>query len=83
MYFPSFILTHVNKQSRFLYVVMICMDANFHLKEQEVSSWSRDPGFGLDWGYWCKQDEFRRYVASKTNAADEVRVPPLNSIFYC
>lgn len=42
------------------------MDANFHLKNQMVSSYSRDPGLGIGWGYFVPKDPYDKFVLNHT-----------------
>ncbi len=42
------------------------MDANFWLKNQMVSSYSRDPGLGIGWGYFVPRAPFEGYVIDHT-----------------
>ncbi|PBK63572.1 hypothetical protein ARMSODRAFT_1023775 [Armillaria solidipes] len=51
---------------RFLYILIVCMDANFCLKNQMVSSYSRDPGLGIGWGYFVPWESFDKYVLNHT-----------------
>ncbi|KAH9484782.1 hypothetical protein JR316_0001684 [Psilocybe cubensis] len=55
---------------RFLYAVMICLDANFRLKNQMVSNYSQDPGLGLGLAYMIHRDKYEKYVKSKANEKD-------------
>ncbi|PBK63848.1 hypothetical protein ARMSODRAFT_990134 [Armillaria solidipes] len=55
---------------QFLYVVILCMDANFRLKNQIVSSFSRDPGLGIGWAYFVPKEDFDRYIRSHTSDED-------------
>ncbi|PBK81491.1 hypothetical protein ARMGADRAFT_1048805 [Armillaria gallica] len=55
---------------RFLYVLMLCMDANFHLKNQMVSSYSRDLGLGIRWGYFVLRDPYDKFVLNHMSDED-------------
>lgn len=55
--------------NRFLYRAMIAMDANFRLKNQLVSSWTRDPGMGIGCAYFVERKGYERYI--KTRMHDE------------
>ncbi|PBK59169.1 hypothetical protein ARMSODRAFT_983262 [Armillaria solidipes] len=57
-------------EMQFLYVLLICMDANFRLKNQMVSSYSRDPGLGIGWGYFVPRAPFETYVLNHTSDED-------------
>ncbi|KAK0209542.1 hypothetical protein IW262DRAFT_1450772 [Armillaria fumosa] len=54
---------------RFLYMLIVCMDANFRLKNQLVSSFSRDLGLGIGWAYfvpWLTFDEhIRKHISEE------------------
>ncbi|SJL12089.1 uncharacterized protein ARMOST_15510 [Armillaria ostoyae] len=57
-------------EMQFLYVLLLCMDANFHLKNQMISSYSRDPGLGIGLGYFVSKDLFEAYVLNHTSDED-------------
>lgn len=46
------------------------MDANFRLKNQFVSSYSQDPGFGIGWTYMVPLAPYEEYVLSRTKDED-------------
>ncbi|KAL0564322.1 hypothetical protein V5O48_017723, partial [Marasmius crinis-equi] len=50
---------------RFLYSLRVCVDANFHLKEQLVSSHSRDPALADGLGYFVKRKPYDAWVDAK------------------
>ncbi|PPQ81349.1 hypothetical protein CVT26_014500 [Gymnopilus dilepis] len=56
--------------SRFLYTMFICMDANFRLKNQLVSSYSQDPGYGIGWAYMVPREPYEKFITSRTNDQD-------------
>jgi len=56
--------------SRFLYMMIICMDANFRLKNNLVSNYSQDPGLGTGWSYMLERKPYENYVLSRTNDED-------------
>jgi len=56
--------------SRFLYMMIICMDANFRLKNNLVSNYSQDPGLGTGWAYMLECKPYKNYVLSRTNDED-------------
>ncbi len=49
---------------------MLCMDTNFHLKNQMVSSYSQDPGLGIGQGYFIPKDAYDKYVLNHTTDED-------------
>ncbi|PBK67336.1 hypothetical protein ARMSODRAFT_989178 [Armillaria solidipes] len=55
---------------KFLYLLLICIDANFRLKNQIVSSYSRDPGLGIGWSYFTTREPYEDYVQSQATDAD-------------
>ncbi|KDR65407.1 hypothetical protein GALMADRAFT_148720 [Galerina marginata CBS 339.88] len=55
---------------KFLYMMIICMDANFRLKNQLVSSYSQDPGLGIGWAYMVPRAGYEAYVLSRADDAD-------------
>ncbi|KAG6913835.1 hypothetical protein DXG01_004024 [Tephrocybe rancida] len=55
---------------KFLYAFILCMDANFRLKNQLVSSFSADPGLGIGWAYMMPLKTYKAYVLSQANAQD-------------
>ncbi|PBK80807.1 hypothetical protein ARMGADRAFT_858081, partial [Armillaria gallica] len=57
-------------EMQFLYVLLLCMDANFRLKNQMVSLYSRDPGLGISLGYFIPKDLFEAYVLNHTSDED-------------
>ncbi|KAL0567230.1 hypothetical protein V5O48_014762 [Marasmius crinis-equi] len=58
-------------ENRFLYHLRVCMDANFRLKEQLVSSHSRDPALTDGLGYFVKRKPYDTWVDSKGDS-DEI-----------
>ncbi|PPR01605.1 hypothetical protein CVT26_013324 [Gymnopilus dilepis] len=55
---------------KFLYMVFLCMDANFRLKNQLVSNYSQDPGLGIGWAYMVPRKPYEKYVLSQANNDD-------------
>ena len=54
-------------------MMVICMDANFRLKNQIVSNYSQDPGLGIGWAYLLPRQAYESYVLSRASD-DDVRV---------
>jgi len=50
--------------------MIICMDANFRLKNQLVSNYSADPGLGIGLAYMVPRQPYEAYVLSRTSDAD-------------
>ncbi|KAE9403584.1 hypothetical protein BT96DRAFT_990028 [Gymnopus androsaceus JB14] len=59
-----------DKKNTDLYALRVAMDANFHLKEQLVSSHSRDPGLNNGKGYFVPQEPYEQYVLSLASEED-------------
>ncbi|PPQ76700.1 hypothetical protein CVT26_004470 [Gymnopilus dilepis] len=55
---------------KFLYAMLICMDANFRLKNQLVSNYSQDPGLGIGWAYMVPRKPYEQYLLSQANEED-------------
>ncbi|KAF9470561.1 hypothetical protein BDN70DRAFT_902008 [Pholiota conissans] len=55
------------EEQRFLYALVVCMDANFRLKNQLVSNYSADPGLGIGWAYMVVREPYEAYVLSKAD----------------
>lgn len=51
-------------------MMIICMDANFRLKNQMVSNYSQDPGLGIGWAYMVPHKPYEKYVLSRASDAD-------------
>lgn len=70
--FVSAILYNINvgQLHRFLYQMIVCMDANFRLKNQLVSNYSQDPGLGIGWAYMLPRSEYESYVLSRAKDND-------------
>lgn len=56
--------------SRFLYALIVCLDANFRLKNQLRSSYTVDPGLGTGWAYFLPLEEYFSYVLSCASDQD-------------
>ncbi|PPR05757.1 hypothetical protein CVT26_008661 [Gymnopilus dilepis] len=54
----------------YLYTPILCMDANFRLKNQLVSNYSVDPGLGRGWSYTVPREPFEAYVQSRVGDID-------------
>lgn len=60
----------VDSKNRDSYSVKLTEDANFRLKEQLVSSHSRDPGLVDGLGYFVGRAEYEEYVISRASEDD-------------
>ena len=65
---------------RFLYSKLVCMDANFRLKNNLVSNLSTDPGLGNGMTYMVPRQPYEAYVLSQADAED-VSVLSHNLVF--
>ncbi|KAJ8489239.1 hypothetical protein ONZ45_g13657 [Pleurotus djamor] len=57
----------VSGAKRYLYTLFIALDACFRLKRRLVSSVKKDPGLGVDWGYFVEREPFRKYILGVTD----------------
>ena len=55
---------------RYLYMALVCMDANFRLKNQLVSNYSQDPGLGIGMVYMLGRDQYEAYVLERADQND-------------
>ncbi|KAL0568243.1 hypothetical protein V5O48_013754 [Marasmius crinis-equi] len=60
----------VPPEKRFLYALYICMDFNFRLKNQLVSSWSRDPGVADGWSYFVPRGPYEAHISQFADEED-------------
>ncbi|KAF9471312.1 hypothetical protein BDN70DRAFT_909386 [Pholiota conissans] len=58
------------ESQKFLYRLLVCMDANFRLKNQLVSNYSQDPGLGTGWSYMVATKPYESYVLGKATDED-------------
>ncbi|KAK7017019.1 hypothetical protein VNI00_018746 [Paramarasmius palmivorus] len=65
---------------KFMYMVSICLDANFRLKLQLVSSYSRDPPLTNGAGYFMERKKYLEWT-TQTGQSDEISsCIPLNAL---
>ena len=55
---------------RFLYAMLVCMDANFRLKNNLVSNFSQDPGLGNGSAYMVARPQYEEYILSQADSED-------------
>ncbi|KAF9472815.1 hypothetical protein BDN70DRAFT_818108 [Pholiota conissans] len=60
----------VPEDQKFLYRLLVCLDANFRLKNQLVSNYSADPGLGDGWAYMVGRRLYELYILSQTDQED-------------
>ena len=58
-------------------MLFLCMDTNFHLKNQLVSNYSQDPGLGIGWAYMVPRKPYEDYVLSRVDDNDVSIIPNL------
>ena len=63
-------IVHSDAIYSYLYTPILCMDANFRLKNQLVSNYSVDPGLGRGWSYTVPREPFEAYVQSRVGDID-------------
>ncbi|KAL0571405.1 hypothetical protein V5O48_010556 [Marasmius crinis-equi] len=57
-------------EQQFLYTLLITIDFNFHLKNQLVSSWTRNPGLGDGLSYFVLRAPYEAYISEHVDEAD-------------
>ncbi|PPQ82214.1 hypothetical protein CVT26_009204 [Gymnopilus dilepis] len=62
--------SNASDDQRFLYFVVLCIDANFRLKNQLISNYSVDPGLGIGMSYMVPRESFEEYVKSRAGDVD-------------
>lgn len=67
-------VAHKVMAGRYLYTLIIAIDANFRLKRRAISSDARDPPLGSGWGYFVERDGYREWLLDHV---DEEEVSPL------
>ncbi|KAK7022727.1 hypothetical protein VNI00_017003 [Paramarasmius palmivorus] len=65
---------------RFLYRLILCLDGNFRLKAQMVSSHSRDPPLNQGMGYFVKRVPYENWVFTKDDGDEISNCVPLAAI---
>ena len=65
-----------------MYILFLCMDANFRLKNQIVSNYLQDPGLGMGWAYMGPREEYESYILSQVDD-DNVRVQVFTAFLLC
>ncbi|KAL0567542.1 hypothetical protein V5O48_014447 [Marasmius crinis-equi] len=57
-------------EQQFLYALLITVDFNFRLKNQLVSSWTRDPGLGDGRSYFVPRAPYEAYISEHVDESD-------------
>ena len=65
-----FFSNHNLMVSRFPYAMLVCMDANFRLKNNLVSNFSQDPGLSNGSAYIVAHSPYEEYVLSQADSKD-------------
>jgi hypothetical protein len=55
---------------KFIYTLVVAIDANFRLKRRAVSSNERDPALGDGWGYFVEDKPYLDYVLKHADQED-------------
>lgn len=55
---------------QFLYFIIRCIDANFRLKNQLVSTWSADPGLGIGLSYYVPREPYEKFLLEQLDDAE-------------
>ncbi|PPQ76569.1 hypothetical protein CVT24_010515 [Panaeolus cyanescens] len=58
------------KEDRYLYRAYIAMDANFRLKNQLISNYSKDPGMGIGLSFMVPREPYEKYQLVKRKDDD-------------
>lgn len=67
---------------QFLYFLIRCVDANFRLINQLVSSYSADPGLGIGMSYMLPCEPYEAYLLERINDTEVCRPLPLHRSAY-
>lgn len=67
---------------QFLYFLIRCVDANFRLINQLVSSYSADPGLGIGMAYMLPREPYEAYLLEQVNDVEVRRPLPLHCSAY-
>ncbi|KAI0703791.1 hypothetical protein BC835DRAFT_1230192, partial [Cytidiella melzeri] len=51
---------------KYLYTVVVALDANFRLRRRAISNEMRDPALGSGWGYFVEDNRYRGYLQDRT-----------------
>ena len=58
---------------RFLYTLVLAIDANFRLRRRAVSSDERDPALGDGWGYFVQHEPYVEHILKHAKQDDVCR----------
>ncbi|KAJ7156559.1 hypothetical protein C8R43DRAFT_1125754 [Mycena crocata] len=60
----------VDPKFRFLYMLLLAVDANFKLKNRKRANEIDDPSLGPGWGYWVEPRRYRRHLSGYVGEKD-------------
>ncbi|KAJ7097104.1 hypothetical protein B0H15DRAFT_945777 [Mycena belliarum] len=60
----------VDPKYRFLYMLLIAVDANFRLKNRMRANETEDPSLGPGWGYWVEPMRYKRHLRKYVGEKD-------------
>ncbi|KAF7342705.1 CxC2 domain-containing protein [Mycena sanguinolenta] len=61
---------NVEKKYRFLYMLLVALDANFKLKNRMRANEHPDPPLGPGWGYFVEPEKYRKHLKTYTSEQD-------------
>ncbi|KAJ7106182.1 hypothetical protein C8R44DRAFT_886074 [Mycena epipterygia] len=59
------------EEKLFIYALFLAMDANFRLKQKDMSTEEKDPGLGDGWSFYCEVKKYMAHVAKHWNTPQE------------
>ena len=79
-YYPGINTNHLY---RFLYILIVAMDANFRLKNIMRSSLKRDPGLHTGFAYFPEDTPYQKHILKYATQKDVSDEQFLSSLFAC
>ncbi|KAJ7454342.1 hypothetical protein B0H11DRAFT_2244997 [Mycena galericulata] len=61
---------NVDPKYRFLYMLLLAIDANFRLKNRMRVNEIDDPSLGPGWGYWVEPERYKRHLQKYVHEKD-------------
>ena len=65
---------------RFLYTLVVAVDACFRLKRRTVSNEHKDPILGSGWGYFVEDGPYREHLLKYVDQQEVNDVQPLTAL---
>ncbi|KAJ6610580.1 hypothetical protein B0H10DRAFT_1883358 [Mycena sp. CBHHK59/15] len=62
---------NIPEEKKFLYALFLAMDANFRLKQKDVSTEEKDPGLGPGWAFFCEVKAYMEHLAQNWDQPQE------------